>query len=337
MDLEHLANHFPLLQELSVNWFCWKPPALWLQLARMPQLRALELSRTSDADLETICTHESLVSLDFQDCDEVTASGLAHFPRLTALQSLRLCACPRIGDSGAERIGGILSLRTLLVSLARISDAGLRRLSGLTALEELNIIGCTFLTDAGMGHLSGLGRLHALCAGGCVKSTDQSLRHVASVKGLTRLEMHGMHVECVCGAGFQHLAALPALQVLCLCDTPVQDSSVVHLHALRSLRDLDLSRTLLSDIGMPHLSALTGLSALSISGNDIMNDGVAHMRSLTALQLLDLDFTRISDAGIAQLTGLTALTKLHLRAANCTPRCREILSHIMGLDLIMRE
>lgn len=221
-------------------------------------------------------------------------------------------------ELGEKHIAQVLALRTLLISLTCIDD-GFRDLSNLPALEELHLDRCPFRTNAGIGQLSRLSSLKNLRVYSCDRFIDEAFQHIASVTGLKKLVLCDMW-NMISGTSIAHLAALPALEVLCLQNFRTGDPGVLHLHALRSLRSLDLSVTSLSNAGMPHLAALTGLTELRLNRNYITDVVAAHLASLKELQVLELVATGATSAGVAHLTGvMTALrvTSLRWYVADC--------------------
>lgn len=162
----------------------WPPPAKDLhlaleQLAKLPRLRQLNLSRSKITDTG-MAYLEAMPQLDsiYLEETEITDAGLKSLAGLHRLAFLDLQS-NRITDAGLASLGGLTELETLGLSLTQVSDAGLVHLKSLHKLQKLYLAGC-HITNAGLEHLEAFDDLQTLALGG----TSITAAGLAHLKGL---------------------------------------------------------------------------------------------------------------------------------------------------------
>lgn len=104
---------------------------------------------------------------------------------------------------------------------------------------------------------------------------------------------------------------------LSLKNTPLSDHALVHLAELPTLADLNLCETNLGNEGLSHLKHCQGLQVIGVSATLVNDVGLAHLAQLPNLHILDLSDTIVGDAGIEQLGRFDRFTQLGLARSWC--------------------
>ncbi len=126
----------------------------------------------TDRSLESISNLIRLQKLDLSSCDMITDEGLKHLRSLEFIDELSLGWCRQITDTGLGDLvtqpGRRDKLLTLRLARCNITDRGVCTLSRLTALEELDLNGCSKLGSRALGEtLSALKNLMTLDVSYC--------------------------------------------------------------------------------------------------------------------------------------------------------------------------
>lgn len=146
-----------------------------VRLTHLDSLKQLNLSGCrciSDQSLVAISHLHSLRSLDLSLCDQITDDGLSSLSTLEMISELRLGWCRQVTNTGlrclAAQPARSSRLRVLHVPRLPITDECLTTLVLLSALEELDISGCTRLSSSAVGNmLSHLYQMTNLMASHC--------------------------------------------------------------------------------------------------------------------------------------------------------------------------
>lgn len=309
-------------------------------LARMPQLRELDLSSTgvTDAGLAVLRDVPQLTHLTLT-MTRVTDAGMMHLAHARALERLELM-WTNTGDGAIRALAGLPAFRQL-VSGNLVTDAGLAALRDIprfvrapddaprepvqgdmhSAVELRGPFG-----DHGMTQLRGLDGLESLSLNDCGVTAPG----IAPLTALARLWSLSCDPD---DAWMPHIAALPALRMLGAQDTVAGDDGFVALSASRTLARIWGRRCHnLRTRGFLALSRMPSLHALSVSCLNVDDAGIAALPDFPALrELMPMD---VPDAGyrhIGQCTALDVLTLMYCR--DTTDAATE---HIAGLPALRK-
>jgi hypothetical protein len=291
-------------------------------LARLPQLRELDLSSTgvTDAGLAVLRDLPALTHLNLV-MTRVTDAGMTHLAHARALERLELM-WTHTGDGAIRALEGLPRFRAL-ISGNQVTDAGLAAMHGIPRYvqapvdappvpvdggphSELHLRGP--FTDRGMTHLRGLDGLESLSLNDC-GVTAQGMAPLATLARLWSLSCDPDD------AWMPHIAALPALRALGAQDTVAGDDGFTALSASRTLERLWGRRCHnLRTRGFVALSRMPALRVLAVSCLNVEDAGVATLPDFPALrELMPMD---IPDAGcrhIARCVALEVLTLMYCR------------------------
>jgi beta-lactamase regulating signal transducer with metallopeptidase domain len=148
-------------------------------------------------------------------------------------------------------------------------------------------------------------------------ANDEMLQQIGRLPNLKKL-----HIELarqLTSKGFEHLAALPALESLGLYDVLLPEGTLATLARIRSLKELLVVECGMMDADIAPLAICTRLTSLSLRGNAITDNGLDSIVKLKNLEVLDLGNSssvgsqmQITDRGLAKLAALTRLKHLNL-------------------------
>ncbi len=139
--------------------------------------------------------------------------------------------------------------------------------------------------------------------------SDEAYLGLGELKHLTSLRMTGAQVGPVfC----KEVGKLPALRLLELGETPVQDADLAEIGKVTTLETLDLFLTPITDAGTQHLTPLVHLQYLNLYQTKVGNDCFDDLSQLVMLRDLDLSQTPLTGEGIEKLAALTHLERLML-------------------------
>lgn len=309
-----------------------------VNISHLVSLEALALDGCrclTDRSLVAISNLYQLNKLDLSQCDLLTDDGLEHLEELEMLEELSFGWCRSITDHGLNIIsrqpGRSSALRILRLARCPISDDGVAHIRLLSALEELDLNGCSSIGSVRLGKTLGhLPKLHTLDVSYCPGILRSSWQ--GKINALRSLEL------CYSGVKDVHLSRLvdlPALEELNLDSCPVGDWAIATLtdgNAIPNLKSLDLADTDLSDLGMVHLPKFKKLERLSLFYCNITNSGLRPLSTMTSLRVLNLDSREIGDDGLFHLRNLTNLRSLDIFSGRVTDVGCAHLSKIKSLE-----
>jgi len=216
-------------------------------LARMPDLRRLDLSltRISDRGLRTLKTAPGIEELNLYFAEQVSDEGAVVLRNWKHLKRLNLRGT-KITDSTLEMLAGVPAIEWLDIGWAQITDTGLDQLSTLTNLRWLTM-GGNKLTDTALQFLRQMPQLEYLDIGGTQRTdsglwslllNDAGVQAIASVTELRELRLNGTNIT---GRQLAMLKGLGKLERLSLqgCKRLRNDAAGV-LGEFRQLRMVDL-------------------------------------------------------------------------------------------------
>jgi hypothetical protein len=292
------------------------------QLARMPQLRHLDLSQTAVTDdgLRVLRELPALESLALT-MTRVTDAGVQHLRDCHALRRVNLM-WTNTGNAAIAALAGKLSL-THFQSGNLVTNDGLALLHALPAFREWNGAQPTFgilrpdnspnmlalrgsFTDTGMEHLRGLDGLFGLnLDDSALQLTSRAMIPLATLPRLGRLAVDAKD------DWMPIIASMPALRFLSAQDTVAGDDGFSALSASQSLEYIWGRRCHnLRTRGFRALRNLPQLRGLSVSCLNVADDGIALLPEFPALrELMPMD---IPDAGYRHIGRCTQLESLQL-------------------------
>jgi hypothetical protein len=110
----------------------------------------------TDRSLAAISNLYNLRKLDLSQCDLITDVGLEQLEPLDCLEELSLGWCRQITDQGIRHLvqhpGRATTLRILRLARCPITDEGVSTLARLSALEELDLNGCSSIVSSELGN-----------------------------------------------------------------------------------------------------------------------------------------------------------------------------------------
>lgn len=181
VGLQHLVT-LPNLRVIDLEFCDGISDAACSVLARMPQLRALNLAKTgfeprrvSDAGLAELTKLKRLEMLNLSG-NAMRDDGLKHLQSLPHLTDLNLSRV-WITDAGLSHLAGVRSLRRLVLLFSEgfagpiVTNSGVKTLTSLEHLTELNLVDAR-VTDAAVDDLVALPNLTQLTITGSRISAD---------------------------------------------------------------------------------------------------------------------------------------------------------------------
>lgn len=341
-------------------------------LARMPQLRHLDLGGWSD---------------------RITDRGLAVLRELPLLTDVALRWQQGITDAGVAHLAACERLEIVDLMGTRTGDDAIRALAGKRHLRQLKT--GALVTAAGLPHLHGLPMFKAWHAGDIryglmefvaeptylllppAPFTERGLERLAGLDGLFALNVDGPQVMTAAGlqplAALPHLgwlgcdptddamevlATLPGLRMLMCQDTAAGDDGFVALSRSRTLEYIWGRRCYnLRGRGFAALANLPALRGLSVSCKhvddaalsrlpqfpalrelmpmDVPDAGFRHVGRCTSLEALWCMYCRdTTDAATEQIAGLSALRTYYAGQTQITDRSLEILGRMSSLERV---
>jgi hypothetical protein len=338
-------------------------------LARMPQLRELNLSDTaiSDRDLEVLRHLPHLERIELVRT-AVTDAGTRHLASCDNLRQVNL-SLTGTGDGAISALTGKAMLCDFESGNA-VTDAGIAlfhefpvfktwhggeafmQLTGAKARpNHLHLRGS--LTDTGVANLAGLDGLFALSlVGDSVAVTAPGLAPLAD------LPHFGWLAFDATDDAMPYIAAMPHLRFLLCQDTVAGDDGFIALSRSRSIEYIWGRRCYnLRSRGFTALSTMAALRSLSVSCKNVDDDGLSalprfpaleelmpmdvpdegyrHVGRCSALESLVLMYCRdTTDRATEHIAGLTRLKKYFASYTQITDRTPEILSDIQSLEQV---
>ena len=109
----------------------------------------------TDRSLAALADMYGLRRLGLSQCDLITDSGLEQLENLEGLEELSLGWCRQVSDQGIDSLtlhhGRKSNLRILRLARCPITDVGVEYLTRLSALEELDLNGCSGVGSSALG------------------------------------------------------------------------------------------------------------------------------------------------------------------------------------------
>jgi Leucine-rich repeat (LRR) protein len=309
-----------------------------INISHLTSIEALSLDGCrclTDRSLAAISNLYELQKLDLSQCDLLTDEGLDHLHDLKYLVELSLGWCRLVTDTGlnvlTQQPGRSSNLRILRLARCPITDEGVVHLSRLSALEELDLNGCSSIGSSALGNtlgsLKNLTTLDVSYCPGILRSSWQG-----KIPSLKTLELCYSSVRDV---HLSRFADLPALEELNLDSSPIGDWAIAYLadhNVVPNLTSLDLADTEITDLGMAHLTKFEKLTRLSLFYCNISNNGLRHLKNMTSLEVLNLDSRDVGDDGLAHLIHLKNLKSLDIFSGRVTDVGCAHLSKIKSLE-----
>jgi hypothetical protein len=274
-----------------------------LQLARMPQLEALDLSeypggRLTDRGLTVLRHLPNLRTFQMTWQRGITDAGAAHLRHCDRLESVNLMGSPT-GDGAIAALQGKAQLRSL--STGRLTtDAGLLLLHTLPMLKRRH--------DPQPASGDPEPQPVRLLIDG--PFTNAGLAGIASLEGVADLDLF-WHVTGITSDGFANLAAMPHLQSLGADGALSDNVAMQHYAAFPRLRRLRAQGTVATDDGFEALSRSRTLEGFW--GRECPNlgsRGFAALSRLPALRSLGVSCKQVDDTALATLPQFPALREL---------------------------
>ena len=338
-------------------------------LAKLPRLRALNLSKTSitDRGLRVLRDLPALESLSVS-LTGVTDEGAAHLAACQGLVRVDL-AWTATGDGALRALAGKAALRSVSTGHG-VTDAGLPILHDIPAFKtwcgeepEMALFtesGCPnslwlrgSFTDRGMEQLRGLDGLFDLNLDDSrLPITAAAMAPLVSLPRLGRLSVDAKD------GWMPYLAAMPRLRFLLIQDTTASDDGFVALSQSRSIESLwgrrchNLrTRGFLALADMPALRNMSvsclnveerGIAALpsfpslrELMPMDVPDAGYRHIGSCDRLESLILMYCgETTDGATEQIVGLRHLTNYFNSYTSITDRTPELLSTMESLERV---
>ena len=335
-----------------------------LQLARMPQLRYLNLSeypggKLTDRGLNVLQHLPNLRVFEMTWQRGITDAGVANLRFCDQLERVDLMGSPT-GDEAIEALQGKTQLRSfasgklvtddglrLLQNFPRFktwqgdestrllidgpfTNTGLASLDGLEGIFDLDLFWhVTGITSDGFAHLAGLPNLGSLGADAAL-SDDIAMGHFAAIPRLRKLRAQG---TVATDEGFEALSRSRTLEQLWTRETPHLGSrGFLALSRMPALRNLGVSCKQVSDetlAAFPEFPSLRELTPI-----DVTDPGFRHIGRCDKLERLSCMYCReTTDVATEHIAGLR-LRSYYAGLTQITDRSLEILGRMTSLEQI---
>jgi hypothetical protein len=322
--------------------------ALLGQVARLPTVTAVQFegSGVTVAGLRELAALPQLQSLDLSRTREGTGwlEVIAEFP---ALRTVYLRRCNWVTDRELTPLSRLKTLENLILSEGDISDQALAALAQSGSLKHLRVDGCPQIGDAGLRFLAERSRLVTVSINDCPRVSSDGIRALATMPTLRSLSADGIPVlrtvlrEIAQSRPDLDLSLdrieIPEFQPL------LEAGALIGLDAAYNVEWVDLDnrrddlRMIRPILVAPHMEAMTYLAqhesqtlettdgmlrlltlvpeAPAVYVRDIVvsDTDMQALENLTRLQRLALDNVAITDRDLAHLRGCRELETLSLR------------------------
>ena len=263
------------------------------QLARMPQLRELDLSgcQVTDRGLAVLRELPALEKISLS-WTAVTDAGVAHLAGCEQLVNVDL-AMTATGDGALRALAGKERLRHLRTG-NRVSDAG------LPLLHQFPIFQTWRGGEPALALLSPEAEPNSLMLRGTL--TDRGMAALAGLDGLFALNVHDARLGLTSGA----LAPLAGLAHLGFLAFDATDEAMPYVAALPNLRFLMCQDTAAGDDGFAALSRSRSIEYIwGRRCRNLRRRGFQAMANMPALRALAVSLDDVGDAGAsaAELPG----------------------------------
>jgi hypothetical protein len=294
-----------------------------LQLARMPQLRWLNLSeypggKLTDRGLEVLRHLPNLRVFEMAWQKGITDVGVANLRFCDHIERVDLMGSPT-GDGAIEALQGKPKLSSF-ASGKLVTDIGLRLLHNFPRLktwqgdESTRLLIDGPFTNAGLASLAGLEGIFDLDLFWHVtKITSDGFAHLAGLPNLGSIGADGTLSD---DAALHHFAAIPRLRKLRAQGTPATDEGFEALSRSQTLEQLWTRETPnLRSRGFRALSRMPALRSLGVSCKQLDEDALAALPEFPSLR--DLTPIDVTDPGFRQIGRCDKLERL------CCMYCRD--------------
>ncbi|WP_425616285.1 hypothetical protein NA78x_006230 [Anatilimnocola sp. NA78] len=241
---------------------------------------------------------------------EVTDAGLAKLSKLPRLNSLHVMHA-KITPSAMGSLRPIQSLDFLLLAGEHITDEVLANVSDLTQLTALEIKRCP-ITSVGLTSIAKTETMEQLTLNGLSALREDDLQVLQRMKKLHWLKISHLDLS---ERGLEHLAKIPSLETLCLCDERQSPLSVNDLDALNrfpKLKALSFEARASSNDVLLAVAKISSLEELQLIGDCFTSPCTSDIARLKNLERLAIDKTKIDAEGIKPLLALTNLKEIWL-------------------------
>ena len=231
------------------------------QLAKMPELRALDLRGNMEAG-------------------DMTLEVVSKLPKLTALKHRTNVA----SDSGMEYLANASELDSLLIQDFKISSQSGAQIAKLKKLTQLEIFRCQGFGSEGVLALKGLG-LQRLTLRDLPDVSDQAMDVLTDLPKLKKLYLH--ELGSLSDEGLKNLASLKSLELLDIWSiSSMSDATVELIAALPNLRELGIRSTSITDASIDKLMAMPKLQSLTLKDNaSVTADGIKKLSTRKWIKL----------------------------------------------------
>jgi hypothetical protein len=335
-----------------------------LQLARMPQLRSLNLSeypggKLTDRGLEVLRHLPNLRVFEMTWQKGITDIGVANLRFCDYIERVDLMGSPT-GDGAIEALQGKPKLSSfasgklvtdaglrLLQNFPRLktwqgdestrllidgpfTNAGLASLAGLEGIFDLDLFWhVTGITSDGFAHLAGLPNLGSIGADGTL-SDDAALHHFAAIPRLRKLRAQGTPAT---DEGFEALSRSQTLEQLWTRETPnLRSRGFRALSRMPALRSLGVSCKQLDEdalAALPEFPSLRDLTPI-----DVTDSGFRHIGRCDKLERLCCMYCRDTTDVATDHIGRLQLRSYYAGLTQITDRSLEILGRMTSLEQI---
>lgn len=231
------------------------------QLAKMPELRALDLRGNMEAG-------------------DMTLEVVSKLPKLTALKHRTNVA----SDSGMEYLANASELDSLLIQDFKITSQSGAHIAKLKKLTQLEIFRCQGFGSEGVLALKGLG-LQRLTLRDLPDVSDQAMDVLTDLPKLKKLYLH--ELGSLSDEGLKNLASLKSLELLDIWSiSSMSDATVELIAALPNLRELGIRSTSITDASIDKLMAMPKLQSLTLKDNaSVTADGIKKLSTRKWIKL----------------------------------------------------
>jgi hypothetical protein len=236
----------------------WVSDGDLLELARMPKLQKLDLSRTRISD-----------------------KGLAYLKTAPVLRDVNLSYAERIGDPAHAVIKEWKQLTRLSLRGTVVADETAAAAASLPGLETLDLAD-TIVGDVGVEALAAAPKLRQLTLGN-VRMSEVGYQSLRQLTGLLHLDISGGRhrgFNTLSERSVQAIASLRQLKILRLGHIRIPAKHFGLLTGLTNVEELGLEFSPdVSDDAIPQLAAWKSLRRLDLTGTKVTAEGIAKLRS----------------------------------------------------------
>ena len=194
-----------------------------------------------------------------------------------------------IGQTGAEAISKLTSLKMLKMDSLRQSSFDLNLLSKLVNLELLSMYKYPTMNDAGMAAISKLTNLKELN----LANTSINDAQFVHLNPLVKLEALYLGSTGINGSGFSALKLNRPLRILHVNNTSFgQNGPQFIAPYINSLEELNIGQASINDAHLRGINKFSKLKHLNVSFNQLKDIGLANVRGMKSLEILDIRSTK---------------------------------------------